>query len=123
MKRCNIDDHWLDIAPGLLCVQRKADVPWTLSEIRDACRNEQAFLFVAHEGFVIVRPESAAGIPRLFVWAAYGLGGGLIAKYQPFIEHLARDMGARSIRFHSTRRGYERLQGWKREGNYYERIL
>lgn len=115
----DIDQHWAVIKPGLKRVRLKAGGDWTPHKLRKACRRTQAFLFVAPEGFVILRPDPG---PVLHLWVAYGTGGGLIHKYQSFIDQLARDIGAERITIQSQRAAYRRLPGWTATGaDTYER--
>lgn len=116
----DIDQHWAVIKPGLKHVRMKAGGDWTPHKIRKACRQKQAFLFIAPEGFVVVRADPKA----LHIWVAYGKGGGLISKYQPFIDQLARDISATRITIQSQRTAYRRLPGWTATGrDTYERSL
>lgn len=120
----DIDEHWPEVEPGLLRAKEKCgDQTTSLTEIREACRKKQAFLFLVPEGFFILRPQSANGIPEVFVWFVHGRGAGLIKKYLSSIDHLAREIGARRVLFYSARKGYARLKDWEKNGNHYVRSL
>jgi len=117
-----IPEVWPDILPGLQTMQKKAggDSPDT---IQKRLVEHEAFLFTVPEGFFVLLPVARAQ-PSVLVWAAYGVGGGLIQKYEPVISALARKVGAFTLEFESPRPGYRRaLKHWKRTGNRYTRRL
>ena len=119
----NIEHHWYRLVPCLRTVQAKAPAEWTIPEVYQACRDSEAFLFLAPEGFCILRPL-ADGHPTVQVWIAYAEGGGNLTRYEPEIERLAREIGATRLIFSSPRLGYRRaLRHWQRQGNDYERYL
>jgi len=121
-KAASIDDHWLEVQRGLAVVARKAPADWTPDSIRESCRKGDAFLFRVPEGFFILRP--LANPVRVHVQVAYGNGGGLIQRYEPHIENLARSIGATEITFDSIRPGYRRaMRHWTRNGNHYTRRI
>jgi hypothetical protein len=120
---CSIDDHWPEVERGLAVVAKKAPANWTPEAIRERCRIGRSHFFKVPEGFFIL--DTLAGPPvTIHIKIAYGTGGGLIAKYLPHIEKLARMAGAEQITFQSTRTGYRRaMRGWHLDGIHYMRAL
>ncbi|WP_163557594.1 hypothetical protein [Halomonas sp. NO4] len=118
-----IEDHWQAIRPCLDKVQTKAPARWSPDDVYAACVEGRAFLFVCPEGFCILRPL-AGSVTTVQVWIVYGEGDSLITRYEPEIERLAREIGARRLVFTSTRPGYRRvMRRWSRDGNDYERYI
>lgn len=118
----NIPIVWGDIADGIEAVRAKAGIDDPEQIFRRLCRSE-AFLFFVPEGFFILLPVCRQ-VPSVLVWVAYGKGTGLIGKYLPKIESLARDIGAEQLEFTSDRPGYRRVfRDWQRTGQRYIRRL
>ncbi|MBB20254.1 MAG: hypothetical protein CMP20_12445 [Rickettsiales bacterium] len=118
----NIPIVWGDIAEGIEAVRAKAGIDDPEQIFRRLCRSE-AFLFFVPEGFFILLPVYRQ-VPSVLVWVAYGKGTGLIGKYLPKIESLARDIGAQQVEIDSPRPGYRRLfKDWTRNGSHYIRRL
>ncbi|MCZ4284538.1 hypothetical protein O4H29_06785 [Marinobacter salarius] len=118
----NIPIVWGDIADGIEAVRAKAGIDDPEQIFRRLCRSE-AFLFFVPEGFFILLPVYRQ-VPSVLVWVAYSKGTGLIGKYLPKIESLARDIGAEQLEFTSDRPGYRRaFRDWQRTGQRYIRRL
>lgn len=86
------------------------------AELQDAIRNRMAYLFVRDADGFVLKPVVEAGGCGVLVWAGWG-SDGAPARHLPEVKRLARMIGARWIRFHSTRRGWLRAapkMGWVR---------
>lgn len=118
----NIPFVWDQISDGIEKVRAKAGIDDPDCIYKRLCDSE-AFLFITPECFFILLPIHRDA-PSVLVWVAYGTGGGLITKYLPVVEALARDIGAQQIEIESPRPGYRRVfKDWAREGNHYTRRL
>jgi len=85
--------------------------------IRDACLNQQAFLFVRDRAWCVLKPVVDGGEVGVLIWAAWSGRPDGMAQYTDFIKQLAREIGARWIRFHTVRTGFLRVAqkyGWCR---------
>lgn len=89
------------------------------SNIASACRQKQAFLFVrGRDGFVL-KPVAENGLVGVVIWVGWG-DGGAPERHLPEVKRLARLIGARWLRFHSSRKGWLRVaprMGWKRQSD------
>ena len=113
---------WPSILPGLKRVKAKAGAD-DFGLIHRRLVSREAFLFTVPEGFFILMPLHRKE-PAVLVWVAYGEGGGLLHRYLPVIEDMAREIGAEHIEFESPRPGYRRVfHDWQRTGNRYTRRL
>ena len=114
---------WPALQKGLKSIRDKADPDLSFDLINQRLTDSEAFLFLTPEGFFILLPLHGR-IPSVLVWQAYGEGRGMIVKYLPAIESLARNIGAHQIEFKSTRPGYRRVfRDWQRTGQRYTRRL
>jgi hypothetical protein len=114
---------WPTLQKGLESIRDKADPDLNFDLIHQRLTDSEAFLFLAPEGFFILLPLHGR-IPSVLVWQAYAEGQGMIVKYLPAIEKLAREIGALQIEFKSTRPGYRRVfRDWQRTGQRYTRRL
>ena len=114
---------WPTLQKGLECIQGKADPDLNFDLIHQRLIDSEAFLFLTPEGFFILLPLHGR-TPSVLVWQAYAEGQGMIHKYLPAIEKLAREIGALQIEFKSTRPGYRRVfRDWQRTGQRYTRRL
>lgn len=120
---CSIDDHWPEVERGLAVVAEKAQDEIAPTIIREDCQKQRLHFFKVPEGFFILATRIGPPV-TVHIKIAYGTGGGLIAKYLPHIEKLARMAGASRITFESKRPGYRRaLCDWHRDGIHYWRAV
>ena len=63
----------------------------------------RAFLFIASECFFVLEPMGNDVVEVVF---GFSFGGNSCQKYQPVIEQLARDIGAKTLYFETTLRGF-----------------
>lgn len=113
LKPARIDDHWGIIKPVL---DRHFDGDPLI--IFDACLRHQAWLYVNHEGFVVLAPETNpdTGVKELLVWFAGGDGECLIEKHQSEVIEIARDKGCDNVVSRTAIDGLIRklpLHGWR----------
>lgn len=118
LKSAFIDDHWNWIFPCLLTVKRKGNAEWTPEDIRRACLEDRASLFLGEgSDFVVLKVLNyESGERRLFVWAAHGKNP---KRYIPALEEMARDIDAVAIEMISPRKGFARM-GWVPKHIVYE---
>lgn len=120
---CSIDDHWPEVERGLAVVAEKAQDDIAPTIIREDCRKQRLHFFKVPEGFFILATRIGPPV-SVHIKVGYGLGTGLLTKYMPHIEKLARMAGATRITFESKRLGYRRvLRDWCRDGIHYWRDL
>lgn len=87
------------------------------TELQDAIRNRVAFLFVRGDDGFVLKPLSENGVTGVLVWVGWG-DGGAPERHLPEVKRLARLIGARWLRFHSSRKGWLRVaprMGWWRQ--------
>lgn len=87
------------------------------TELQNAIRNRVAFLFVRDADGFVLKPVVEAGGCGVLVWAGWGSQGAPL-RHLPEVKRLARMIGARWLRFHSTRRGWLKVapkMGWVRQ--------
>lgn len=114
---------WASLQAGFKVVQRKAANDLDPTTIREHLTAQRAFLFLIPEGFFILQPQQR-DLPCVLIWVAYARGQGMIARYLPDIEKLARQIGAQCLVFESDRPGYRRVfHDWQRIGRQYLRRL
>ena len=119
----DIPATWPVLQKGLKSIRDKSDPDLNTDLIYQRLTDSEAFLFLTPEGFFILLPIHGR-IPSVLVWQAYAEGQGMIVKYLPAIESLARKIGAHQIEFKSTRPGYRRVfRDWQRDGKRYTRRL
>lgn len=114
-------DHWGWILKHLERIGTQAKIPGFVGRTKALLDQRRAALFIAPEGFVILRPMRIAvnNVRAVQVWAAFSDSGNAIARYWGEIKQLARDIHANHIEFHTSRRGFDRLAprlGFVQEG-------
>ena len=72
-------------------------------------REERSFAFRSEDTVVILALKPVHGRLDLFVQLAVSSrGDGAVSTYLPFVEKVARDLGAKKVRFRSKRPGWFR---------------
>lgn len=98
-------------------IAKRVGDPGLPEKIIDACRNEQAFLFVRDGAWCVLKPVVDGGEIGVLIWVAWsGRPDGMV-QYTDFIKQRAREIDARWIRFHTVRAGFIRVAprfGWHR---------
>ncbi len=84
----------------------KVEDPELFKRIEKACLNQQAFLFVSSDGFIVLRTMAGR---RLLVWVAHANNPTDRLSYFYEIERIARDISASMITFWSNRPGFKRI--------------
>ena len=100
-------------------IAAKCGEPGLPKDIYDACLNKQAFLFVRGDDGFVLRPQTVGGALQVLVWAAWGTSGAH-ERHIEEVKYLARIIGAKSLVFHSVRKGWLRVapkQGWVRQAD------
>lgn len=119
----DIPGVWPSLQKGLAIVRDKAAPDLHFDLVLNRLTASEAFLFLVPEGFFILVPRHDR-IPIVLIWIAYAEGQGMIQRYLPIIESLARDIGAEQLEFKSDRPGYRRVfRDWQRTGQRYIRRL
>lgn len=122
----DIRQCWDDIRPGLEYIKERTAAPWRPEDVYHACLAGDATLYTGPEGFMVLY-EAVCKFTldkSLHVWIAYGENGNLYDKYMPWLEDLAKAVGAKSITCDSPRRGMGKLlHGWHEEYTRYRRVV
>lgn len=91
--------------------------PYLPQKLQAAIRNRVAFLFVRGDDGFVLKPLAENGVTGVLVWVGWG-DGGAPERHLPEVKRLARLIGARWLRFHSSRKGWLRVaprMGWVRQ--------
>lgn len=80
--------------------------PKLFKRIEEACLNQQAFLFVSPDGFLVLKPVTGPGV---LVWAAHSIRKTNRLTYFFEIEQFARDINAQHVTFLSRRKGFHKI--------------
>lgn len=87
------------------------------AELQSAIRHRVAFLFVRGADGFVLKPVMEAGGCGVLVWVGWGEQGAPV-RHLAEVKRLARMIGSRWLRFHSTRRGWLKVapkMGWVRQ--------
>lgn len=93
--------------------------PKFIESLRDAIRNGVAFLFVRGDDGFVLKPVAEDGVIGVIVWAGWG-DNHAPDRHIGEVRSLARQIGARWIRFHSARKGWLKVaprMGWVRQAD------
>jgi len=88
-----------------------------VQEIKSSCHNGKAFLFIAIDGFVVLKPLPDKGV---LVWVAYCEGGNAFERYHESINELADVVSAQFLECWTVRKGMSRTlpkYGWSHHRN------
>lgn len=115
MIRLDIDAVWDEFLK--LAAPVMADEDDGPEDIRQACRNGQAWLFGNDGAYLVLQYQLRPATARmqLLIWLAVSRGAqGCIARNLPFAEALARRLGASRLLFKTKRKGFDRAmpRGW-----------
>ncbi|WP_407330547.1 hypothetical protein [Enterovibrio sp. 27052020O] len=66
-------------------------------QVDDALTNGSAFLFIADDGFMVLKPTTRNGVIWVTVMFAFNWGGDAISRYQSHIETMTRQIGGRGV--------------------------
>lgn len=82
--------------------------PELTRDVIEACRTEQAFLFLAGNGFIVLKPKVDDGVKRVLIWVGWRPDRSTNYFIQD-IEQLGRLIDAEEIEFWTKRKGFHRL--------------
>jgi hypothetical protein len=117
LQLADIRKNWGKVKPCLEKIKAMGDVPWIPEDIYASCAFGESRLYVGRENpdaFMIVRidEDKHTGKRNLFIWIVWGGEyHGIINKYYPFVQDLAKANECEEIRMQSPRRGFEKY-GW-----------
>lgn len=123
------DPVWRTVAEGLARINAHEPEPIGVDALFDLCAQERAFLFVGRDGeFVVLYPQFDHLFRRrtVLIVAAYSPFGDAVSLHKDAIDRLARDIGAESIEFYTTRKGFARVApsvGYELTHHVYRREL
>ena len=103
----------------ILSISRLCGDKNLFDDIDKACSDERAFLFVASDGFIVLRPRHQRQQTYIDVPVAYCKGGKALERYQPTVIQLAQMGNAEFVQFYTARKGFDRLAkrlGWSKFG-------
>lgn len=117
LENTDIRTCWERIKVGLEEVKRKTNPDWRVEDVYAKCVAGDWSLFAAEgvDGFLIICRHDGefSLVRRLFVVCAYYQGADdPFIEYGPFLNDLAKQVGARDIEFRSSRVGYQK-KGWQ----------
>lgn len=101
----------------LIKIQRNSGDPNLLTEIYEACRHKQAFLFVRDRAGFVLRPVRVADERGVIVWLAWSERQDGLLRYTPDVIAHARQINADWLRFWTARKGFLKVApalGWQR---------
>ncbi|NRA62492.1 MAG: hypothetical protein HRU25_16640 [Psychrobium sp.] len=100
---------------------KRGDLPDIYNTIDKACSDERAFLFVADDGFIVLRPRCRQHDEFIELTIAHCTGGNALKRYQDELISLSSVGNAKYIEFLTARKGFEKLApafGWVNHGDY-----
>lgn len=126
MIRLDIDAEWEEFSR--LAAPVLADEDDTAEDIRAACRADEAWLFGNADAYLVLQYQLRPATARmqLLVWLAVSRGPqGCIPRNLPFVEEVARRLGASRVLFRTRRKGFERVMpdGWRADHIIWTREL
>lgn len=108
---------WDDIRPYVIEIRDQHNLGCKQEDVYAQCLYGNAFCYTCDDGFVIVKPQEDHHTLKkeLFVWLCYSHGKDALIEYHDDICAIAKDIHAESIKFVSSRPGFQRLakqNGW-----------
>jgi hypothetical protein len=90
-----------------------------VDEIVAECQAERALCLACSDACIVVGLQPGAEELELFVWLAVAFQHGAYERQVAALQHIARELDARTIAFRSRRRGWARRLGpeWQRRGS------
>lgn len=107
-----IDRRWREIEPIILFALRKAKYRIPVEEVYGKLVVEEKAIYMEFpEGFLIwsVHQRAQETVRTLWLLLAYGVGTGVMTKYVPTMDELARVNGCSRIAFSTEREGWHRI--------------
>lgn len=89
-----------------------------IDEVVAECEAERAMCLACPDGMVVVGLTPGTEGLELFVWLAVAFRHGAFERQDAALDHIGRDLGARTVAFQTRRRGWGRRLGpeWTRRG-------
>ena len=127
----NVRDHWHWVKHGIEeILAEQPQLTFRPEDVYHLCLKDEAYLWVAPEGFVITTTEQDefTGHKTLLLWLAWTKerGNNCAVKYLPFFEEFARHMQFQYIETRSPVAALEKYfvsDGWKKDTVIYTRAL
>jgi hypothetical protein len=124
--RVEWSEHRERLKPNIDDIGNKANDPELYTHIDKACSNEWAFLFLAPDGFVVLRPRHQRTIDFIEVLVAYCSGGNAFQKYLSNLLFLAQLGKATHLQFLTARKGLNKVapkHGWRLFGMHRNKYI
>lgn len=96
----------------------EAATPSEIAEIQAKCDSGAAGCLTNEDGIVVIELRALATTLELFVWLALASKHGAFIRQLPALLSIASELGASTLAFQSTRRGWARRLGpeWAHRG-------
>lgn len=88
-------------------IGRRCNKPTLREDIKQACSNERAFLFLDGHSFFVLKPLLDKQ-DTLLVWAAFSKKRDACFSYRHCLEGIARSVGGKRLIFYTKRGGFLR---------------
>lgn len=90
-----------------------------VGQVDEALNDDRAFLFIADDGFMILKPTHRSGCVWVTVMFAFNWGENAIERYQPEIEKMTKQIGGRGVELYTAVTALSPIlcgQGYERTG-------
>lgn len=117
LKRADFRDHADRIRPHIEAISGQTGETTLFTDVKAACENDRAFLFVDGDGFVVLKPMYRAGQRKVLVWIAYSREGDAINNHLEELKGLAVMIGATGLEHWTgieSMNRYSRRLGWEK---------
>lgn len=99
-------DRW---RAEIVSISKSTNEPELFDNVKKACLNRRAFLFVCSDGFAVLEPVVRDSIGRgVNIWLAFSRDQNTWGKYLPDVENLTRNIGGSYVELSTARKGYFR---------------
>lgn len=99
-------DQWRS---EIISISKPINEPELFENVKKACLNRRAFLFVCSDGFAVLEPVVREPIGKgVNIWLAFSRGKDTWGKHLPEVELLARRIGGAYVELSAARKGYFR---------------
>jgi hypothetical protein len=125
LKLADIRSEWDRIRPVIERLIQKGNGAFRAEDVYAAVVTGSAHLYTGETGFIVVQPDKdkITGEAALLIWIACASGTGNITRFQPAIDQLAIENGYHKLVMSSPRKGWERVEGWRKVTTLFERDL
>ena len=118
--------HRVRLKPIIDKIAASGEDPNYYKELDQACSSEWAFLFLAPDGFVILRPRHQNNLTYLELLLVHATGNDSLKRYTPALCALGRCINADYLEFLTFRKGFNRVAhfaGWEHSGYYNQSVI